>query len=360
VGSNPATPTISRIDLSGEIAPYLTAWSLGRVDVPRNPRPRSRYPRLLDVLAPAKSRRRLRRAKDVGWGIELSETPETLNVVLSISAPGLLRQALALAGREEHVVGFTDFLAFGPINPPAPAARARWMVDQMGSPREDWASLPRSVNTFWKHASEPGRRRVVWTSSRCANQYAAFLAWVDRMGDQSYEMIDLADVEVEHRRADGRRRRGKAISLSMLGPELIAREALCDLAKPLDPAQRRVHEQTWRGLQGENAPLRLIGPDGLVSAPISAFDQSLIGQANDQWKRAMRLIGEVATQESGDYYQVGDLFLASRVAHLIQAGDLECRVPPPEAADYRAYRLGASSLPAGAEVRLPEPRTPRR
>ncbi|THD65139.1 DUF3658 domain-containing protein [Phenylobacterium sp.] len=290
----------------------------------------------------------------------MSETPETLHVVLSISAPGLLRQALKLAGRKERVIGFSDCLACGPINPPAPAARVRWMVDQLGSLREDWAWLPRSVNAFWKSASEPGRRRVVWTSSRSSNEHSAFLAWAHRIGDQSYEVIDLADVEVEHEATDGRRWRDKALSLGMLGPELIAREALWDQAKPIDPAQRRVHGETWRGLQMENAPLRLIGPDGLVSAPITAFDQSLIGQANDQWKRVAWLIGGVLAEGDGLYFQVGDHILASRLAYLIQAGHLECRLPPPGEADQRGYRFGTSSLPVGAEVRLPQASTTRR
>ena len=55
----------------------------------------------------------------------LTDSFGTLHVVMSLSAPGSLRQALRAAGREDRVVGFPDCLACGPINPPAPASRLR-------------------------------------------------------------------------------------------------------------------------------------------------------------------------------------------------------------------------------------------
>ena len=281
----------------------------------------------------------------------MSGTPQTLNVVLSISAAGLLRRALTLAGRRERVVGFTDCLACGPINPPAPAARVRWMVDELGFRREDWNWLPRSANAFWKHALEPGLRRVVWTSSRSANEHSAFLACVDRFGDLPYEVIDLADAEVDHQTTDGRHWRVRALSLGMLGSEAIAAQSLWDRAKPFYGAEHQANIDAWRGLQCDDAPLRIIGPTGLVSAPLSYFDERLMAQATDQWGWVVRMIGHVLADED-DYFQVGDHVLAARVVWLIGVGKLECRMPPESPPDGYEFGFGLSSLPRLAEVRL--------
>jgi hypothetical protein len=275
----------------------------------------------------------------------------TLHIVLSVSAPGLLRQALKAADRRDKVVGFSDCLACGPIDPPAPAARLRWLVSELGYLREDWDWLPRNVNAFWRHASEPASRRIVWTSSRSANEHCAFLAWVERMDGQQYDVVDLADIEVTVRADDGRQWRDKALSLGMLGAESIAAEALWDRARPLNPSEQTAHLDVWHRLRAENAPLRIIGPDGLTSAPISAFDSSLLSHASDQWRRIARLIGGVLADE-GPYFQAGDNVLAARLAHLIAIGKLESRPPEKGAAGDTGY-FGSTTLPVGTEVRLP-------
>jgi hypothetical protein len=230
------------------------------------------------------------------------------------------------------------------------------MVAELGYLREDWDWLPRHVNAFWRRASEPASRRIVWTSSRSANEHSAFLAWVERMDGQEYEVIDLADIEVTRIWKDGRQHRGKAFSLSMVGPDVIVAEALWDRGRSLNPSEHIAHLDAWRRLQAENAPLRIVGSEGLASAPISYFDAALMSHASDQWQRVMRLTGGVmADQAQTPYLQVGDHVLAARLVHLIAAGELECRWPAEGNDDERGYRyrFGLTTLPAGAEVRLP-------
>lgn len=258
----------------------------------------------------------------------MSKQLQTLHLVMSLSAPGLLRRALTASGRRERVVGFSDCLALGPINPPAPRRRARWMTAALGHEQQSWDWLPHAMYGFWRYALQPGQRRIIWTSTRSANEFAAFLACVERCADEPYEVIDLADVDVEVRYQDGRRAPGKAISLGMLAPEVIANEALWNLAKPLSVEEEQHHLESWRRLKSEDAPLRIIGPGGLRSATLDYFDESLLLNASTQWRRAARVIADTMIDTWSDgYYQVADPLLDARLVALIQAGKLTWRLP---------------------------------
>jgi Protein of unknown function len=58
-------------------------------------------------------------------------------------------------------------------------------------------------------------------------------------------------------------------SIALLAPDIIARNRLWDLAEPLQPAERLRYRELWGQLLSENAPLRVLNGDKLVSAPIS-------------------------------------------------------------------------------------------
>ncbi|MCL2716928.1 MAG: DUF3658 domain-containing protein [Alphaproteobacteria bacterium] len=171
------------------------------------------------------------------------------------------------------------------------------------------------------------------------------------MGDQPYNVIDLANVDVTRRRIDGRTQRRPALSLGLIDHDEISGDALWDYAGPLSSEQRRVHVGSWRQLRAENAPLRIIGPDGLRSAPIRYFDERLLSRASHDWQSAVRLIG-MALGDERDYFQQPDFILASRLHTLIAAGKLECRFPAGGPGQF----FGLTPLRHDAEVRLP--RTP--
>jgi hypothetical protein len=267
---------------------------------------------------------------------------------MSISAGGLLRQALRRAGRQEKVVTFPDLLAHGPINPPDPAARVEWLVSELRFARKDWDWLPEEVEAFWAQASDASGRRVVWTSSRSANEHAAFLHWVERAGEEPYEFLDLGDIEVERRMRDGRTVRDRARTLGMVRPDIIAAEALWDRAANLDPAERARLTDYWRVLQRENAPLRWMGTGGLRSAPLSILDGPLMSHTGREWTRTVRVIGHTLAEQFDDHFQVGDHILAARLATLVRAGEVECRVPV-DAEEEPGW--GLADLPRNSEVR---------
>jgi len=286
--------------------------------------------------------------------VNVPTSPETLHVACCPSGGGSLREAVSVAGRRERVIDFPDRLSYGPIDPPEPEARLDWMVSVLGYLRVGWDGFPTEINDFWRLVCSSPARLVVWTSSRSSTEHADFLAWVERMDGQPYEVIDLADVIVPIRYKDGRERRDKAISLGTLHPETIVAEALWDLARPLSAIEQAAHQHTWRRLCAENAPLRIIGPDGLRSGPISAFDAPLLSYASDQWQRAIRLMGSVLAFEFPEYEQVTDDVLTARLVKLVEAGELEARRPNGAASDDRGYRHDMASLPIDTEVRLPQ------
>jgi hypothetical protein len=80
----------------------------------------------------------------------------------------------------------------------------------------------------------------------------------------------------------------------------------------------------WARLRAENAPLRVISSQGLVSAPITFFDPVLLSCATDKWQRVARIVGEALVKDMEDgLLQYGDLLLSARVQALVEAGGLE-------------------------------------
>jgi len=175
-------------------------------------------------------------------------------------------------------------------------------------------------------------------------EYAGFLGWLWRLGDSPCEVVDLTEVNVSYRPEHGPPRPPVlAISLGMLNPDTIRNNQLWDLAAPLQMTERRRYLDLWQQLRSENAPLRVIDADRLVSAPISFFDLVLMSCVTDDWQKVGRVVGEALVSPLNDrLVQTGDMFLAARVNKLVENGCLEIR--------------GKSALDMfSSEVRLPQP-----
>jgi hypothetical protein len=98
------------------------------------------------------------------------------------------------------------------------------------------------------------------------------------------------------------------------------------LAKPLQVAEPGRYRDIWQELRSESAPLRVVGGDQLVSAPISFFDSKLISYVTDDWQKVARAVGQALASQIDDcIIQAGDLLLVARVAALVESGRLEIR-----------------------------------
>jgi len=248
--------------------------------------------------------------------------------------------ALKELGYADEVVALSDDLSFGPINPPGPAARRGWIESELTPHPCDLELLPENTADFWQTALAPANRRIVWVSVRSAHEFAGFLESLWRLGDAACELVTFDGDEITYRSRDGCTSEGRAITLGELRPDHLAAKRYWEGATALDAPARERYQANWARLRAEDAPLRILTADGMVSAPITYFDELLIACANEQWRKAARVVGDALWSFlDGPFHQVGHLFLEGRLRALAQAG--------------RLYSVGDLRKPRFSEVRLP-------
>jgi hypothetical protein len=245
-----------------------------------------------------------------------------LHIVFNPSAAHDLRNALQQAGRDEHVVGFPDNLSFGPIDPLDPALRIRWMEEELSY--TGWEEVVAEATSFWTDALSTGNRRVAWLSRRSAQEYAGFLEWLWRVGDESIEVVDLTNVTVTNKNKPSRPR--LAISLATLPPDQIIDNNLIDRVEALSNMSRNKYRRLWQRLRADNAPLRVLNAGELSSTPLSFFDPLLLSCAKSEWKKTALIVGEALYESwEGSVFHVDDLVLSARARSLAETGRLEFR-----------------------------------
>jgi hypothetical protein len=272
-----------------------------------------------------------------------------LHLTFTESGAGTLRQALLMsfeeAARGDKVLALADDLSYGPIDPPEPTLRLDWMIRKLNVVAEDWNWLPKAVEEFWWQAVLPMMDRTIWFSRRYTKEYAGFLQWVARSGHAQDPVVDLSEVEIRSRAGP----RYKLVSLSQVGPEDLDIRTLLELRRPLTEAERGRYLQEWRQLQNENAALRVIDDGRLVSVAESYYDALILSFARPRWLKVARIVGDaLATSSDAATMQVGDVYLAGRIAALVSAGQLEAQ------GDLRNMRRSEVRLPVTWEPIAPD------
>jgi hypothetical protein len=237
-------------------------------------------------------------------------------------AAASLEMAIRQTGREDRVVCHQDNLAVGPIDPPEPQERWAWMDRELPPAYSSEEGFP-DHSAFWREALHEDARKVAWMSRRSAPEYCGFLEWLWRLGEQPCEVVDLTDMRVGNRRP---------FSLSQLDPQEIVDDGLLHRTRHLDAVARGEYLGTWRRLRIENAPLRVVGPNGIQSAQLSYFDSQLLSFATTGCQKPARMIGNVMgewvwpeIEPHEPYFQAGDGVLAARIPVLVEQGLLEGR-----------------------------------
>ncbi len=242
-----------------------------------------------------------------------------LHFVFTPSGAGCLLQALRKAGRSDPVITTYDDLSFGPIGSSDPHVRAKWVAEELGA--LDWIDLCTDYQQLSDDVRTPSTRKIVWLTRRSAKEYAGFLDWLSRFGDAPCEVVDLSEVTVPDSSKQSPR---LALSIAMLHPDIICREQLWDLAEPLRETSRKRYQDLWRKLVLENASLRILDGDTLVSAPISFFDCRLTSQVTDKWQNAMRVVGKTLVSGPNEWViEFGDTFVIGRLMALVKSGHLD-------------------------------------
>jgi hypothetical protein len=266
-------------------------------------------------------------------------TQATLHIVFNPSGAATLRDALRQGGRSDRVVSLFDCLCFGPINPPDPELRRAWVERELEYTA--WEEVTGEATSFWTDVLSPGHRRVAWLSRRSAQEYAGFLELLWRIGEKPIDVVDLTDVMVTGYEK-GPTKPHLAISLALLPARQILENDLLGLARALAPASRAEYLELWRRLRQENAPLRVLSQDRLVSSPITFFDSLLLSHVKPEWQKAAMVVAKALTDFwDTSVLQTGDLVLAARLRALADEGRLESQ------GDLHHIRHSEVRLPSG-------------
>ena len=233
--------------------------------------------------------------------------------------------ALRQSKRRDKIVAYPDCLVFGPIDPPESPERREWIGRELGAGAGELRRLQARTDAFWRTALHADARCIVWYSRRSAQEYSGFLEWVRRKGDQAYDVVDLSDDEIEYSGREGEVRRAPMLSLAMVDPDRMSIGEFLARAQPLSAQTLEAHRAVWSRLRQDNAALRVLGEEGLMSAPITHFDALLLSLASERWLKVARLVGEALTRTMDPHVQIGDLFLQARIRALAEAGHLESR-----------------------------------
>ncbi len=236
--------------------------------------------------------------------------PARVHVTFGQSAAGSLMMALKTLGRNEVVLGLVDDLSFGPISRADRRTRAQWNVDQLGF--EEDLDLVAHDEDFWRTIRAMRTEVVVWMSSRDVREYCGLLDLLCEVREASVRVVDVSEVEfVGCEEASGSF--GSVPNAQIVATNLIDRGVL------VSSVARDAYRLEWQRLQNENAAVRVLTSTGLVSAPISYFDETILSFVTSEWQRCARVIGNsIGKLSTGQFRQItDDQFLFSRLLTLM-------------------------------------------
>jgi hypothetical protein len=144
--------------------------------------------------------------------------------------------------------------------------------------------------------------------------HVAFTEWLWRRGDRPCEIVDLTDLQLPQFSEHGSVTAPVA-NLAQIVFEDIYDDDLFEQTRVLLATTCRKYQALWRQLRDENAALRILKSDELVSSPISFFDTVLMSQASENWRKVAMVVGMTLLSQTDG--QVSDLFLAARVNALV-------------------------------------------
>ena len=225
------------------------------------------------------------------------------HAVFSPSAAGTLKSAFHAAGRPDEVSCPFDDFSFGPIAMSDSADRVSWVENALRIP--GWEDVTDRTTAFLGSLRATSSPITAWLSRTDARSFAGFLWFLSHTADRPISVVDTPGISIM--KADDLLR-------------VLNRQA------PLSSEDVARYRNQWKQLRRENAPLRVIDGDHLVSAGIDHFDTLILSHARAEWQKMARIIGGMLGEfsETG-IYQTSDLFLFARLADLAEEGQLEWR-----------------------------------
>lgn len=233
-----------------------------------------------------------------------------LHIVPTDSAGGSMRQALTKAGSSDSLLACRDDLSCGPIASNQPASRAAWWGQF-----HDMHEVEEELRAFWDQVEGTDAHIVLWFGRLAADELACFLACAERLGDRAYSAVDVTELS-------------NSPSVSILQPETLCQ--LLGAPHRLGSQERQQAANHWRRLRSEDAPFRIVTPEGLESAPAEHFDGALLSHVDGTWRNVNGVVAETMVLSFEPYWQVGDVMLRARLVALAESGRIELTGHPTE------------------------------
>ena len=260
----------------------------------------------------------------------MTDDTEIVQVTFGPSRAESVRDALRLQGCEARVIALPGALNFGPIDPPDPDVRQKWIRTVL---RCDPCDDRREPETPWTEATSVSVYPVYWVCMSDAGEHASFLEFAYRMAARPFDIVDATGLDFVT--VDGVR---TPWSLGLMRPQDIVASGLKERRRSFSRAESDAASAAWSQLRRENSPLRIVRDANLVSAPLTYFDASLTSQATSEWEVVARLIGRTMHHLSYDMDPQGqspsEVVLFGRVLALGDASDLEIKGSGPGMRDY--------------------------
>ncbi len=243
-----------------------------------------------------------------------------MHITFGYSAAGSLKMALATLGLEEPVAVLGDDFSIGPINPGDVDQRSEWEREEMdtGEP----IAFP---GDFWEKVSAWPGRLVAWMSSNAVHELCGLHVLLWRLPNVVLHVVDVANFEFP---ADHVPKYDWRQAFAIVRDDFIVEYSLIDLAKPVSDIQRVASRRIWDQLRIENAPLRILTDAGLVSKPITYFDDRIRALLTDDWQKCGRIVGAMmGSVSNGKLYEFrSDTFFFVRLLRLMdEDSEIESR-----------------------------------
>jgi hypothetical protein len=241
-----------------------------------------------------------------------------------------MRAALKLDDRPDSVLAYPETLSCGPISPDDPGVRASWWA-----PWYDEAETLARLSDF-RAGLDAGDDITVWFSRNAADELAFFHACVARLANRPFDIAEIVRPAPKPGQTDAPIPRA-----STCQPETLV--SLLSSARPISDVERSEAVARWSQLQSENAPFRIVSPEGLISAAIDVFDERLLSRIGPEPRSAREVVLETMLLGDPDYLQVGDVMLFARLEELAGRGELLVHGDPDDLWSAKVSRAPGSS-----------------
>ena len=228
---------------------------------------------------------------------------------------------MSVENREKIVNCWGDYQA-GPIAVSL-EERADWLcqhyydvgLDGAGM-REEY--LKQNIE-FSKVAANGDVLKTIWYSKVCAGDYCGYLEFLYR-ARENHDVINV--IELTEALPDENER--YSVCSGSIGPNHFV-EAMKS-CRPPHGEELTSGASKWSKLCNENADLRMIGAEGLVSLELSYFDDDILKLLTKDFQKAARVVGNSMGAIDGkrDVVQgYSDMFYFSRLKELHRQGRIE-------------------------------------